>query len=357
MVRVGFVFPNFHVGGAERSLMVLAAAMGEMGVDVALFPLWEDGLLHPGSLMPVYALATKQHWLLPVASLRLARTLGRWRPDAVIATLWSAIATAGVARCARGARWPLVTVEHNLASWYAPRVRLGNVKRRMIRAVHRRASAVIAPSDLVRRELISSGVPARLVRVIPNPIPIPQATSAIPTDPVTLTCIGRLFRYKRVDAVIRAVPIIQRASGCAVQLQVVGDGPRRGELERMVNQLGLGHHVRFAGSVRDVTPFYEQSTFVIHVPERESFGNVVGEAMAHQRVALVSPPLLESLPFLRPGENVLACDGTPEGIAHTIANSLERLDDVFLIGERARRTAESILSPRRVAQDYLAVLT
>lgn len=92
-----------------------------------------------------------------------------------------------------------------------------------------------------------------------------------------LLFVGRLVDYKGVDVLLRALP------GLRVRTVIVGDGPRRAELERLTAELGLGDHVRFAGhaSEPDLLAWYHAcDAFVLPSTSRqEAFGMVQIEAM------------------------------------------------------------------------------
>jgi glycosyltransferase involved in cell wall biosynthesis len=62
--------------------------------------------------------------------------------------------------------------------------------------------------------------------------------------------VGRLRAEKRHELAIEAMASL-RASGSAATLCIVGDGPRRRELERLTSKLGLDAIVRFAGERPD----------------------------------------------------------------------------------------------------------
>jgi len=274
----------------------------------------------------------------------------------VYPTLWSATAVAGAASALTRKGFRMVTVEHNVLPWYAARVRFGRLKMNAVVSVHRRADRVIVPSPLVRQELMKLGVRPQGIRVIPNPVQIPE--DATPSDPsasrpVVLACVGRLFRYKGIQHVIRAVSILRREMGVDVLLKVAGEGPRMAELRALAADLGVGGQVLFHGWVQDMSAFYRASDVVVHVAESESFGNVVAEAMAHARPVLVSAALLKSLPFIRPDHNVLVTTGTPLDIAKRLSRGLEEPGYLRRIAHQARVDVMRACDPQVVARGYL----
>lgn len=66
----------------------------------------------------------------------------------------------------------------------------------------------------------------------------------------TVLFVSRLDPPRRVDVLLHAVRKLVDAKP-ALRLVIVGDGPARGELERLAQTLGIQAHVTFAGAVYD----------------------------------------------------------------------------------------------------------
>ena len=76
------------------------------------------------------------------------------------------------------------------------------------------------------------------------------AGSPASKDPDRVAVLGRLVAHKRVDLVIRAVDAL-RTEHPRLQLDVIGKGPERRQLEGLAARLGLAHRVTFHGFVDD----------------------------------------------------------------------------------------------------------
>ncbi len=108
-----------------------------------------------------------------------------------------------------------------------------------------------------------------------------------PLTPVVV-CVGRLVPRKGQDTLVRIWPEVRQRFPGAV-LVLVGEGPDRARLERMVRRRGLGGSVLFAGSVpAGELPGYFDAGDVFAMPcrdrrlglEVEGFGIVFLEAAA-----------------------------------------------------------------------------
>jgi phosphatidylinositol alpha-1,6-mannosyltransferase len=68
------------------------------------------------------------------------------------------------------------------------------------------------------------------------------------SDRPVVVCVSRLVPRKGQDTLVKALPAIARSVPGAALL-VVGDGPYRRQLERLVDEIGVRDAVRFTGGV------------------------------------------------------------------------------------------------------------
>jgi hypothetical protein len=110
--------------------------------------------------------------------------------------------------------------------------------------------------------------------------------------------VRRLRKYKGAQYLIRAFPEILRAVPAA-RLQIVGDGPYRPHLERLVRSLGIGEAVEFLGALshRDKVAALNRAQVAAAPSPKEGWGLTVIEANACGTpvVASRSPGLVESV--------------------------------------------------------------
>ncbi|MGI9112097.1 MAG: glycosyltransferase, partial [Gaiellaceae bacterium] len=116
----------------------------------------------------------------------------------------------------------------------------------LIRAAIESADAVVTCSRFMRSELARAGVEAGF---LPWPIDPPSPDfSPVPAEEPLFLFTGRLSAEKGVDVLLRAFGLL-RARGTAARLRIVGDGPERARLERLMGSLELEPAVEFAGWV------------------------------------------------------------------------------------------------------------
>lgn len=155
------------------------------------------------------------------------------------------------------------------------------------RMLYRRADSVIA---------VSAGTAvavARTFRIAPDRVAVihpafdprlderlTDTTALDPPMPVgvpVVVYVGRLSPEKGVDCLIQAIRIVK--DRMPVRLLIIGDGPERRPIARLITQLGLGDVVTLAGFVPD--PYRYMAAADVHaVPSiREAFGTVIIEGM------------------------------------------------------------------------------
>ena len=106
---------------------------------------------------------------------------------------------------------------------------------------------------------------------------------------LNLVCVGRMHRSKGFDVALRAVRLCLDR-GVDVYLRLLGDGPERAALMALADQLGLGGHVEFRGSVREdeVRRTMGSADIFLLPSHAEPLGVVVMEAMAMATPVIVT---------------------------------------------------------------------
>lgn len=209
-----------------------------------------------------------------------------------------------------------------------------------------RRAAWIAISASTKRDLAARGIPASRIEVVHCGLDFERYDLQVPppraTRP-TLVHLGRLMRYKRADVAVRTLAAL-RARLPTAQLHIVGDGPDRARLERLVQSLDLQRAVQFHGHVShaDKVRLLWSSHVLVNPSPKEGWGLTVVEANACgvPVVASRSPGLVDSV---RDGETGIL---VPPGDAAAAADAAYRLlaDDGLRdrFATRARAWAQSL---------------
>ncbi|WP_235854758.1 glycosyltransferase, partial [Nonomuraea aridisoli] len=199
---------------------------------------------------------------------RLDRLVASIRPDVLHTQGHFVVGRAAIA-AARRAGVPVVATNHfmpdNLFQFgHIPerlRRQAGRLAWRDFGRVFNRADRVTTPTPLAARllaeqgftrtvEPISCGID--LARFHPHTEPKAWARRlfGLPDRP-TVLFVGRLDEEKRIDELVRALPLVLNETDAQVAL--VGKGNQRTELERLARRIGVADRVFFLGFVPDET--------------------------------------------------------------------------------------------------------
>lgn len=149
-----------------------------------------------------------------------------------------------------------------------------------------RIEPALRPSD--RAKLVHRPPTIDTAKFVPGGGAQVRRRLGLSTDALVVVCVARLVRRKGQDTLIRILPELLTHFPDAVLL-LVGDGPDRAHLERMVRRRGLTDRVVFAGSVDPAdVPAHLDAADVFAMPcrtrklglEGEAFGIVYLEAAA-----------------------------------------------------------------------------
>jgi GalNAc-alpha-(1->4)-GalNAc-alpha-(1->3)-diNAcBac-PP-undecaprenol alpha-1,4-N-acetyl-D-galactosaminyltransferase len=141
--------------------------------------------------------------------------------------------------------------------------------------MYRHAAAIIVQTHRAV-ELLSRRYQHQRWIVSENPLPVPPAVPRdVDRENLCLT-VGYLGWQKNQRQVIES---FVRVSPPEWRLVVVGDGPDRAMLEDVVERLGGGDRVRFAGAVKDVDTLLRRAKVFAFASLSEGFPNALAEAM------------------------------------------------------------------------------
>ena len=247
-------------GGQSRFLVSLATELAARGVEqqFVIRPdrAWESEV---AALGPV-SRSNFRPWGVgrPMLRARLHRLLRSWSPATLMA--WGPRA----AELMPEIRGPLRIV------------RLGDPPRRM--SHYRNCDALVGNTPEIVERACAAGWSRRAVH-IPNfvrPVevcPVARARLQTPEDCRIVAAAGRFVDCKGLDVLLRAVSRLPNH-----WLWLIGDGPRKPELEALASTLGIGERTRFTGWLDEPLPWLAASDAVVVPSRHEAFGNVVIEA-------------------------------------------------------------------------------
>ena len=337
---------DFAAGGADVGIALEVAYLRSCGGDPSAARLRGRGL--EPTLVPIRGLLHRS------ARRAVCRHVARVAPQIVHTHLQYADVLGGLA--ARRLGVPSVSTIHVTETESGPREWL---KSQLAASVRRRCAAqVIAVSDAARHAYAAAASehPGRLVTVR-NGIVAEQRPGAgaavrerlgLAPGQLVVAMVSVLRPGKGHDVAIQAVDGL-RSRFPELRLLIVGDGPARGEVERLVAPLGQA--AILTGHRDDVMELLDAADVLLHPSRFDALPTVLLEAMA-ARVPIVCTAV-GGIPEIIAGE----AGGTlvdPSGGAHELGEALARLlsdgDARRRLGEAGRMRFEREFTVRRWAE-------
>lgn len=259
-----------------------------------------------------------------IKGVRRLRSVG-FRPDLVHGHVFRVGAVAVVLGRAMGL--PVVVSEHHSLF---PRRIATRLDLMLARLAFRGAEIVAPVSESLRQAIEAYGIRARY-RVVPNPVdtrvfhPAEVGASRDGGTP-HLLFVGRLVAVKGLPRLLHALAGMA-ARGRPFQLEVIGEGPERGEYQQLAERLSLADQVLFRGNRprTDVAELMRKADLCVMASDWETLSCVLLEAQASGLPAVA--PAVGGIPeALAAGGGLLVPPHDVDALARGIEEALDRPD-------------------------------
>ena len=232
---------------------------------------------------------------------------------------------------------------------------------RLQRQAYRCATTVVANSSAARAILEQEGLPSSSIAVIPNGIdagafaerakdgaaPAPGA----PKGRRRIITVANLRPEKSHETLIAAAAQLA-GEFPDVQYQIVGDGPRRAELEALVRAHRLEDRVLFLGHREDVARLLGEADVFVLPSRSEAFPNGAIEAMA-AGLPVVASAVGGLLDLIEPGRTgMLVPPEDADALAATLRELLSRPSLARELGDAAQTQVRQRYSFERMVGSF-----
>lgn len=231
---------------------------------------------------------------------------------------------------------PVVATCHN---WVGGTAALG-IYNHLDRLALKRFDGLAAVSDEVAQRLVDSGVSAERVKTIANGIdvqafeqgkPLPELRAA---GNKVIGMVARLDLQKGFEYLLRAVRELCNTF-YGLKVVIVGDGPDRAAIEKMIDKFGLQSNVLLAGQQSNMPGVYAAMDIFVLPSLNEGLPMTILEAMAASKPVVATR--VGAIPkVISDGENGLLVDPRDtDGLRNALSKLLSDSDLCQQMGEKA----------------------
>jgi len=290
-MRVALIASSLRLAGAEKQFSYMARTLNESGIDARVFYLgggdhYQKVLTDAG--VPVRQIFNRGHPLLML--VRLIKELAALKPHIVLASQFGDLVFAGLAGRLCGA---LVLGGVRSDGFYELRTS-GRRSWPMLKLTH----GIIANSHRAKGNLVSLGIDAQKIEVLPNVIDLPDFDHRMAkpfanvklSGRVPIAAVGSLHNCKRFDRFLDGLALARQREPNLFGVIAGKDLGEQDALERKAKALGLfPDHVEFLGECENVPSLLARSRILVSCSDYEGFPNVILEAMAARLPVLATP--------------------------------------------------------------------
>lgn len=297
-MRIAFVYDAVYPwikGGAEKRIYEMGKRLAEQGNEVHLFGIkWWDGaeiIEYEG--MKLHGVCGKKELYVDgrrsitealVFSAKLFIPLYSDKFDIIDVSVFPYFSCFTVKAVSLLKKTPSVLTWHEFWGdyWYEYMGQKGFFGKNIEKLTYLISRYNIAVSDMTKNSLEKLGQKKNGVRVISNGIDIGHI-DGIPAanEKFDVLFAGRLIKEKHADVLLMAIAELKdRIPG--IKLCIIGDGPERETLEKLIETFGICENVTMTGFLEyDEVIAKMKSSSIFALPStREGFGMVVIEAFA-----------------------------------------------------------------------------
>ena len=262
--------------------------------------------------------------------------------------------------------WEDAALEHGTATAKGPRYQ---ATRYLETRALRRADAVTAISEGLRRDIVGRGVSAEKVTLVPNAVSADQFSPSRATNKTlaarlgvagmtVLGFAGSFYSYEGLDLLLEALPKILEVKP-DTKVLLVGGGPEEARLKAISEKLGLSNNVVFTGRVPhdEVRDYYQLIDILVYPRISGRLTELVTplkplEAMAQERIVLASDVGGHKELIENEKTGYLFRAGDAGDLARRVLSILERRDDWPRIRASGREFVEKERTWHNVVARY-----
>lgn len=289
--KIAIFLPSLSDGGAEKVMVSLANNFASKFYSVDLLLVSQEGVYFNMLSDEVRLINLDKSRAIYVVP-RILKYLKNERPDVLLSALTHTNVIALICKvlCLRKIR--VVVSERSIIS--NSTLLSGNclylINKSILKLLYPLADSIIAISKGCAKDLVETlKISNKKIVVINNPL-IKDSNININDsneDKINLSlqhnnnliiAVGRLKKVKNFPLLIKAFDIVRKTVPSS--LIILGEGPERNNLEKLIKELHLEKSISLPGFVNNPIDYMKKSEVFVSSSSWEGFGNVIVEAMS-----------------------------------------------------------------------------
>lgn len=333
------------MGGVEKRIYEIGRRLANRGHDVHHYCMkyWEgpetirnnDGVTLHGVCLPQALFANDRRSIREAIyfAVKVFKPLSRERFDIIDVQNFPYFPTFSAKASQALKRSKLIITWHEVWDkyWYEYMGQIGVCGQLIERVTATLSRRPIAVSNLTKEQLVKIGVNENRIELIPNGIDFMQLEKVQSShEPSDLIYAGRLIKEKGINVLIEAVNTLRHRFP-TIKCLIIGDGPEKENLVKMVADLGIMDNIQFKPFLdkhEELIGYIKSSKVFILPSSREGFGIVVIEANGCGIPVITTNHDHNAARYLIiPGKNGYLFGGDSEELANAIADILQNHND------------------------------
>ncbi len=230
----------------------------------------------------------------------------------------------------------------------------------LIRVIWKYAEFVVANS-LEFKKLAQKVNPNQKIKVITNGIDVKEfycrnlLNEGNAEDSFRVICGSRITPRKGIRFIIKATQIL-KSKGIKIELDIIGEGNEKRDLEKMVDNMNLNKEINFLGVIKhsELPKYYQRSNVYVSASFNEGMSNTMLEALACG-LPIIATKTGGTNEMVFSGENGFVVEmKSAEDIAKKIEIIFNNFELEKKMSEKSRQIAEK-MSWENIANDYEAL--
>lgn len=284
MFKIFLIIPSLHRGGAEKVTSILANHLNKQEFNISLVLLEKRGSylkdLNKEVNIIDLNIQNVRKAVSPIISL-----IKKEQPDLVFSTLGHLNLMLMMFKFLMPKKTKFIGREASIPSILNKKEKYPKIFNFLYKILYPKFDLIICQSQYMKRDLINNySISKDKIQVINNPLDFSSIekktenkNNPFSMDTKNIIAVGSLEEVKGYDLLIKAIAKINRND---FKLSIIGEGSKKGELEKLIKNLDLENKVQLLGFKENPYLYMKYADIGILSSKFEGFPNTILETLS-----------------------------------------------------------------------------